>query len=194
MQKQITYLKSVYKLKDLPQSSYPEIILCGRSNVGKSSFINSLFNRKTLAKTSSTPGKTRSLNYYMVDQLFYLVDLPGFGYARVSKEERDYWDKLIREYFAAGRPIRAAFHLIDSRHKPTPLDIQLNKYLRINNLETIFILSKADKLSNSQLAVSKRQVKEIFPEAGSDNRLIAYSAVEHTGRKEVLRILSHLFE
>lgn len=189
MLKNITYVKSVYKLKDLPTEKYPELILCGRSNVGKSSFINSLFNKKSLAKTSSTPGKTRSLNYYNVEDKFYLVDLPGFGYAKVSKEERDYWSKLIQDYLSSGRKINCAFHLIDSRHKPTPLDIQLNKYLRVNGMQIVFILTKSDKLNRSEIAVSKKQVIETFPEASGDENLIFYSAINHTGRKEVMKKL-----
>lgn len=192
MFKNITYLKSVYKLKELPEKLYPEIILCGRSNVGKSSFLNSLFNRKALAKTSSTPGKTRSLNYYNVDDQLFLVDLPGFGYAQVSKQEREYWNKLIQEYFVSGRQIISAFHLIDSRHKPTPLDLQLNRFLKSNNLPIIFILNKVDKLSGSEMAQSRRQVIEAFPEAKTDGSIICYSSVDHTGRKEVMKKLTSL--
>jgi len=192
MLKQITYLKSVYKLKDLPENKLPEIILCGRSNVGKSSFINSLFNRKSLAKTSSTPGKTRALNYYLIEDKFYLVDLPGFGYAKVSKEERDYWNKLLQDYFSSGRNIISAFHIIDSRHKPTPLDLQLNAFLKKNNLSSIFLLNKVDKLNRSEIIQSRKLLVEAFPEASTGDNVIFYSSVDHTGRKEVIKKLLSL--
>src|SRR3989339_1840308 len=93
------FIKSAFNLSEIPKCRLPEVVLCGRSNVGKSSFINSLFNKKGLAKTSSSPGKTKSLNFYLVEKKFYMVDLPGFGYAKVSKTEREKWQKLIEDYF-----------------------------------------------------------------------------------------------
>ena len=98
--KKIEFVKSVSELTQLPKIELPEIVLAGRSNVGKSTFINSLFKRKGIAKTSSTPGKTRTINYYLVDNKFYFVDLPGFGYAKVAKKERDYWERLLIKYFS----------------------------------------------------------------------------------------------
>ena len=105
------FVKSVYNLKDLPKEKLPEVILCGRSNVGKSSFINSLFSRKDLAKISSTPGKTRSINYYLIDDKFYIVDLPGYGFAKTSKKEREYWGKLIGDFISESKNIVLAFEL-----------------------------------------------------------------------------------
>jgi GTP-binding protein len=101
MFKKQEFVKSVYNVSQLPETKKPEIILCGRSNVGKSSFINSLFNRKDLAKISSTPGKTRSINYYLINEKFYIVDLPGFGYAKISKKEREFWGNLIKDFLNA---------------------------------------------------------------------------------------------
>jgi GTP-binding protein len=185
MFKEIEYLKSVFNKTGMPKSILPEIALCGRSNVGKSSFINSLFNRKNIAKTSSTPGKTRSINFYLVEKLFFLVDLPGFGFAKVSKEERSRWDKLIDDYFLSGRNIKLVFHFIDSRHKPTPSDIQLNKYLKELAIPTIVILNKIDKLKQSGLASLNKEICSFFPELIIGENLLYYSAVKGTGRSTV---------
>jgi GTP-binding protein len=185
MFKEIEFLKSVFNKTGMPKSILPEIALCGRSNVGKSTFINSLFNRKYIAKTSSTPGKTRSINFYLVEKLFYLVDLPGFGFAKVSKEERSRWDKLIDDYFLSGRNIKLVIHFIDSRHKPTSTDIQLNKYLKELAIPTIVILNKIDKLKQSGLALLKKEICSFFPELILGENLLYYSAVKGTGRSAV---------
>lgn len=186
----IKFIKSVFKIEDFPKSSLPEVILCGRSNVGKSSLINSLFNRKDLAKTSSTPGKTRSINYYLVDEKFYIVDLPGFGYAKISRKEREQWAELIERYFSVSENISLAFHLIDSRHKPTELDMKLNVLLKHYNLPYNVVLTKIDKLKQSELALAKKMVKDFFPELISGSNLFVFSTVKKTGRKELLHQLS----
>ena len=108
------FITSVFNISDLPKQSLPEVVLCGRSNVGKSSFINSLFNRKDLAKTSSTPGKTRSINYYQIDNNFFIVDLPGYGYAKASMSERKKWGKLINDFFSVSKNIKLTIHLLDN--------------------------------------------------------------------------------
>ena len=185
------FIKSVYDLKDIPDLRLPEIILCGRSNVGKSSFINSLFNRKELAKISSTPGKTRSINYYMIDDKFYVVDLPGYGYAKVSMEERKRWGKLVNEFINISGNIILACHIIDSRHKPTELDHQLNILLKHSEIPYLIILSKSDKLKQSELIPSKKLVMNTFNEL-TENEIIIYSAVKKTGRKEVLKKFSSI--
>lgn len=188
------FISSVFDLKQLPETGLPEVILCGRSNVGKSSFINSLFNRKNLAKISSTPGKTRSINYYLIDEKFYIVDLPGFGYAKISMQEREYWAKLIAGYMKKSSNIALAFHLVDSRHKPTELDVNLNSLLKHSDIPYIIVLSKIDKLKQSEYGLAQKRVKLSFPELISGDNLINYSAVKKTGRKEVLQRLSVLFE
>ncbi len=189
----IKFIKSVFKIEDLPKSSLPEVILCGRSNVGKSSLINSLFNRKNLAKTSSTPGKTRSINYYLVDEKFYLVDLPGFGYAKASKKEREYWAELVEGYFSRSKNISLAFHLIDSRHKPTDLDVKLNELLQYYNLSYNIILTKIDKLNQSELALAKKGIKNFFPGLSFGSNLFVYSAVKKTGKKELAQRITSLY-
>ncbi|MBU0559821.1 MAG: ribosome biogenesis GTP-binding protein YihA/YsxC [Bacteroidetes bacterium] len=190
---EIKFVKSIANLKDIPKDGLPEVILCGRSNVGKSSFINSLFNKKNLAKTSSTPGKTRTLNYYLVENKFYLVDLPGFGYAKVSKKEREDWQRLIENYLQTSANIKLAFHLIDSRHSPTQLDILLHNFIRDLEIPNNIILSKIDKLKQSEAASSKRTVVEFFPELNLGDNLFVYSSIKNTGKKEITRLLENLF-
>jgi len=165
------------------------VILCGRSNVGKSSFINSFFQNK-IAKTSSTPGKTRSINYYMVDDRFFIVDLPGYGYAKTSQKEREYWGKLISDFLDFALPdIVFAFHLIDSRHKPTTLDEAMKNMLEKKNIEYKILLSKSDKLNQAELAKTKKEIKLFAPYLKYNENLVLYSAVKNTGRKEVANLL-----
>jgi len=185
----IEFVKSVSVLNQLPELELPEIALAGRSNVGKSSFINTIFNRKGLAKISSTPGKTRTLNYYNVENKFYLVDLPGFGYAKVSKTERDNWEKLLIKYFRNNPKISRIIHFIDSRHKPTQLDIILNKFLIELDIPYIVILNKTDKLKQSELAKAKKDITEIFPELSMGDNLFLFSSVKGTGKKELTNFL-----
>ena len=187
------FVKSVFAIKELPKDNLPEIILCGRSNVGKSSFLNSLFNKKDLAKTSSTPGKTRSINYYLIDKKFYIVDLPGFGYAKISKTEREYWARLIQEFLSESNNIWLAFHLIDSRHKPTELDFKLNAMLHFFNIPFVVLLSKIDKLKQSEISDAKKNAIESFPELSLEDNLLIYSAVKNFGHKEILQRLSKIF-
>lgn len=191
--KEVEFIKSVYKNSDIPKLKLPEVVLCGRSNVGKSSFLNSLFNKKNLAKTSSTPGKTRSINYYQVENKFYIVDLPGFGYAKVSKTERDSWQKLIENYISSPSNISLAFHLIDSRHDPTPLDILLHNFLIEHSIPYIAILTKSDKLKQSEIAKAKRNIISTFPELNYQDNLFLYSSVRGTGKKDILNMLTRLF-
>jgi GTP-binding protein len=183
----------VYNLKELPKENLPVVILCGRSNVGKSSLINLLFNRKNLAKTSSTPGKTRSINYYKIDDKFYIADLPGYGYAKTSKKEREYWGKLINEYLSTVKNIVLAFHLIDSRVGPTELDVQLNSFLSAQKIKFIVIMTKIDKLKQSEQIASRESVQKKFPELVLNDTLMVYSSVKGLGKKELLRKLSALF-
>lgn len=190
--KKIEFIKPVYNLTELPKQNLPTIVLCGRSNVGKSSFINSLFNTK-LAKTSSHPGKTRSINYYLVENKFYLVDLPGFGYARVSKSERDAWQHLLEKYFSLNKNIDLAVHIIDSRHDPMQLDIELNEFLHNQSIPYFVILNKSDKLKQSELASARKQITKFFPELIYGENMLFYSTIKGTGKKEVVKLLTSLF-
>jgi GTP-binding protein len=189
----IKFIKSASGIKDLPKNKLPEVVLCGRSNVGKSSFINSLFKKKNLAKTSSTPGKTRTLNYFLVQNKFYIVDLPGFGYAKVSKTEREEWNKLIQSYFRNTDNIMYAIHLIDSRHEPTDLDILLNELLIDLEIPYIILLNKIDKCKQSEIAKAVKNIKSFFPNASVGDNVILHSAVTGKGRKEIFSFLQNLF-
>lgn len=189
----LEFVKPVYSIKEIPAQRRPEIILCGRSNVGKSTFINTIFNRKNLAKTSSTPGKTRSINYYNIDDKLYMVDLPGFGYAKTAKSERDSWAKLIDEFLEKSGNISLAFHIIDSRHDPLESDIHLNSLLQEIDLPYIVILNKVDKLKQSEIAAAKKNITNFFPELSYGDNLMLYSAIKGTGKKEVINRISTLF-
>jgi GTP-binding protein len=171
----------------------PEVVLCGRSNVGKSSFINSLFNKRNLAKTSSTPGKTRSINYYQIDEQFYMVDLPGYGYAKTSLSERRKWGKLINDFFSMSGNIHLTIHLIDSRHHPTELDVSLNAMLKNLSLPYIVLLNKSDKLKQSEFAKSVKDTKKIFPELRLNENMFFFSSVKGTGSKEIKKLLAAVF-
>jgi len=193
MFKEQKFIKSVYSIEEIPKLRFPEVVLCGRSNVGKSSFINSLFNRKDLAKISSTPGKTRSINYYQIDNNFYIVDLPGYGYAKVSAYERKKWAKLIEDFFTNSKMINLVIHIIDARHKPTELDLKLNQLLKDLNLPYIFLLNKSDKLKQSEFKQSFKNLSEEFPEAKLNENTFFYSAIKGTGKKEIKSYLLSTF-
>lgn len=190
---QIKFVKSVVRLKDLPATKYPEIVLCGRSNVGKSTFINTLFSRKKIAKTSSTPGKTQTLNYYLVNEKYYIVDLPGFGYAKVPLAEKNAWQKLIEDFLRFSENITYAFHFIDSRYPPTKLDEALNYYLRELEIPYITLLNKIDKLNQSEKSKSIKTLLEKFDELILNENLFLFSSTKGIGKKEVLNVFNKLF-
>ena len=187
------FIASTFNITELPKQTFPEVVLCGRSNVGKSSFINSLFNRKDLAKISSTPGKTRSINYYLIDNNFHLVDLPGYGYAKASMSERKKWGKLINYYFSTSKNIKLTVQLLDSRHNPSELDVQLNKMLKDMALPYIVLLNKSDKLKQSEFSKIVKSLKNFFPELLLDENLFFFSSIDGTGNKDIKKILSSLF-
>ena len=193
MFEKIHFIKSAYKHDELPTSGLPQLILCGRSNVGKSSFINSLFNKKNLAKTSSTPGKTRSINFYNVDDVFFIVDLPGFGYAKTSHTEREKWNKLVSEYILTSKNIHHAFHIVDSRYKPTELDIQLKQWLEKANNNYSVILNKVDKLNQSEASRAVKEVLSVFQGLRLNEDIFQYSSVQGKWIKPILKKLSELF-
>ena len=159
----------------------PEVAFLGRSNVGKSSLINSLLLRKGLARTSNTPGRTQSINYFLINDLFYFVDLPGYGYAKVSKTMRADWGKMAERYLSKPEDLVLCIQLIDSRHPPTALDRELNEWLLMNEKPSIVVATKADKLSRNQL---QKQLKETGEQLGS-RHVIAYSSETGFGRDSV---------
>ncbi|MFO7810019.1 MAG: ribosome biogenesis GTP-binding protein YihA/YsxC [Candidatus Delongbacteria bacterium] len=169
---------------DIPELAH--IVFTGRSNVGKSSLINSILNRKKLAKTGNTPGKTRLINFFLVNSSFYFVDLPGYGYAAVSKTERQKWAKMIRAYLNASNSIKLAFSILDIRHKPTQNDITLIEMFDSINIPQIIILNKKDKISNNKLFVQSRMFKKILSDLKTIIDIVPYSAVTNFNREKVL--------
>ena len=146
--------------KQYPKGSLPEIVLVGKSNVGKSSFINTMLNRKNLARTSNTPGKTRQINFYNIDNNFYFVDLPGYGYSKMSKEEKIISGKYIEEYLEKRDNIHLIILVLDIRHKPTADDILMHKYILKTNLPYIVVTNKADKIAVTKVDTAVEEIKK----------------------------------
>jgi len=184
--KEVELAAAAFDAKSFVKASRPEVAFIGRSNVGKSSLINTSLNRKNLARTSSTPGKTQALYFYLVNRSFYLVDLPGYGYARVSKEVRRRWAPLIEGYLRERESLCGCVHLIDSRHPPTADDLLMAEWLRHYRLPTITVATKADKLSRGaqkqRLALIRRELK-----LAAEEPLLLFSAVTGQGREELWR-------
>lgn len=176
----------------LPAADRPEFAFSGRSNVGKSSLINKLCNRKNLARVSATPGKTATINFYRVDTA-YFVDLPGYGFAKVSNAERARWDELINGYFEAGRPLKLLVQLLDCRHDPSADDRQMLEYLRYHRIPFVVVLTKADKLKKSEVAPCLARFEEICAEYGC-RRVFLTSAEKGTGVEELRACLDAQLE
>jgi GTP-binding protein len=174
------FVKGCAKWEQLPRDGTPEVAFVGRSNVGKSSLLNKLVKRKKLAYTSKTPGKTREFNFFRIDNRFYLVDLPGFGYAKVPKAERNRWAALLGRYLTEREPLRAVVHLIDSRHPPMESDEDVIDFLRGGDVPHLLALTKADKLSGNQRAQSVRRVEDLLASVGLELPIVLTSA--KTGR------------
>jgi GTP-binding protein len=173
-----------------PQARYPEICFAGRSNVGKSTLINALMNHSGLARTSNTPGKTREMNYYQIDEQCYFVDLPGFGYAKVSKKERERWGRDIRTYLQQRETIRLVLHLVDIRHKPSTLDEEFFYWLGSNHMPFAVILNKADKLSKNKQQQSAARLRRILDEMNIEVPVILSSAEKKSGVGEVRELIA----
>lgn len=188
--KKAHFVTGAPSLSACPNPFYPEIGLAGRSNVGKSSLINALVSHSGLARTSNTPGKTRQINYYLVDDKTYLVDLPGFGYAKVSKKERERWGRDIRDYLLERPTLRLVIHLVDIRHKPSKLDEEFFYWLGTNRLPFIVVLTKADKISHNKRQQSKARLRRILDEMNIEVPMIISSVKDNTGIKKVRSLIS----
>lgn len=177
----------------LPENVFPEIAFAGKSNVGKSSLINALMNRKSFARTSATPGKTQTINFYNINSEIYLVDLPGYGYARVSESEKIEWGKLIERYLHGSKQLRAVFLLIDIRHDPSANDKMMYDWILKQGYEPIIIATKLDKIKRSQI---QKQVKAI--KVGLNlvpgTVIIPFSAETKQGRDEIWNLVDSLLE
>ena len=169
----------------LPDNPGVEIAFAGKSNVGKSSLINGLLNRKALARTSSQPGKTQTINFYKINQEFYFVDLPGYGYAKVSAAEREKWGKMIERYLHSSNQLQLVFLLIDIRHEPSQNDVMMYDWICHNGFTPVIIATKADKIKRSQL---QKNIKIIRQKLGmqKDELLFPFSALTRQGRDEIL--------
>ena len=192
-----------------PETELTEIAFAGRSNVGKSSLINSLLNRKALARTSSQPGKTQTINYYYVEGKpehqeqaadlpeaeaaceLYLVDLPGYGFTRASVEVREKWGRMIERYLQTSKQLRAVLLLLDIRHAPTANDRQMYEWIRTNGYEPILIATKLDKIKRSQLQKQLKMIRETLG-AGKETKIIPFSSETKQGREQVWELLSEL--
>lgn len=175
------------------QSQYPtdnkaEFLLVGRSNVGKSSFINTLIERKNFARTSSKPGKTQTLNFYLVNNKFYLVDVPGYGYASVSKDKQKKFGLMIEEYLKNRTNLKHVFLLIDYRHKPTEDDVLMYEFLKYYNLDIAIVATKYDKISKNNRLKQDKLIKDTLKISDDDN-FVTFSTVTKKGRAEILEIL-----
>lgn len=177
-----------------PNNDMPELILLGRSNVGKSSFINSIANNRKLAFVGAKPGRTRTINFYLLNESFYLVDLPGYGYAKASWTEKDRWHKSIDEYLKSRlKSINAAFFLLDIRHAPSDDDKLMWEWLQYYGIDTVVVATKADKLNRSQI---NERINSLRKELGlyEDVPVVPFSALTKQGREQVLMLIDKILE
>lgn len=182
------FVISAASKKQYPEEGIPEIALAGRSNVGKSSFVNRLIARKNLARTSSKPGKTQTLNYYKINDLFHFVDVPGYGYAKVSKTERKRWGEMMEEYFSERENLTAVFLITDVRHEPTKDDCMMYDYLKHFDFPVTVIATKADKIPKGKQASYIKRTKQTL-NMDQEDRVILFSAETSIGKEEVWGML-----
>lgn len=189
------FITSAVKREQYPETGLPEIAFVGRSNVGKSSIINALTNRRKLAKVSQTPGKTRLINFFLINNNeAYLVDLPGYGYAKVSKTEKSSWGNTIETYLNDRNELKRVVLLVDSRHKPTADDIQMHEWIKFYGYDEVIIATKSDKLSNNELRKSEKIIREAL-KLNKEDKLYFFSSVNKKGKDELIdNLFGPLFE
>ncbi len=175
----------------LPENEWPEIAFAGKSNVGKSSLINGLLNRKALARTSAQPGKTQTINFYNVNQSMYLVDLPGYGYAKVTQEIREKWGKLIERYLHGSKQLKAVFLLIDIRHEPSENDKRMYDWIVWNGYDPIIIATKLDKIKRSQIEKQLKLIR-VGLAVKPGTKILPFSAETKQGRDEIWALIEEL--
>jgi len=190
--KSAEFIKSAVKPADYPPAILPEIVFAGRSNVGKSSLINTLVNRKRLARTSSTPGRTQLINFFEINESFAFVDIPGYGYAKVPAKVRGRWAAMIETYLSTRETLKGLVLIMDIRRKLGPLESAVVEWLSLRHLPTILVLTKADKLSRSRQLDRQRHAAEVFPDAGAD--IILFSAKTRLGRDHVWKAIKGLID
>lgn len=176
----------------LPENTLPEIAFAGKSNVGKSSLINGLINRKALARTSAQPGKTQTINFYNVNEALYLVDLPGYGYAKVTQEIREKWGQLIERYLHGSKQLKAVFLLIDIRHDPSENDKNMYEWIVYQGYDPIIIATKLDKIKRSQV---QKQLKAIWTglNVKPGTQILPFSASTKQGREEIWAVMEEIY-
>lgn len=174
---------SAVRPNQYPDTQFPEIALAGRSNVGKSSFINKMLNRKALARTSSKPGKTQTLNFFLINEQLFYVDVPGYGYAKVSKKEREAWGKMIETYITSREQLRAVVLLVDLRHSPTEDDVMMYDFLKHYGIPTIIVATKADKIPKGKWEKHAKVVRETL-QIEDDDELILFSSETGMGKEK----------
>jgi len=178
------FVISAVSKKQYPNEGLPEIALAGRSNVGKASLINKVINRKNLARTSGRPGKTQALNFYRINEEFFFVDLPGYGFAKVSQKIKEQWAKFIEEYLKGRKELRGVIQVVDIRHEPTNDDLTMYEWLQFYQLPTLIVATKADKISRGQWQKHTKQIKEKL-KLPSSQPLVIFSAETGQGVEEV---------
>lgn len=186
----VSLVISAASKKQWPEDEMPEIALAGRSNVGKSTFINTLLSRKNFARTSSNPGKTQLLNFYDVDSQLRFVDVPGYGYARVSKKEREKWGRLIEEYLTQRKNLQAVVSLVDARHQPTEDDQLMYEFLKFYEIPVILVATKADKIPKGKWNQAENQIKKALQFDSTDDFII-FSSVSKTGYEEAWQAIEN---
>jgi GTP-binding protein len=192
--KKAGFLSSSPDLKQCPKTDLPEFAFIGRSNVGKSSLINMLTDHKNLAKVSQTPGKTRLINHFNINDTWFLVDLPGYGYAKMSKSEKPKLDKMINDYLQRRISLRLTFLLIDSRHELLPIDKQFITWLFKNHVPFVIILTKSDKLNRTQLSRNLKSLELALAEFNPAPEIISTSSVDRRGKEEILQVIEQSLE
>jgi len=183
------FVNSITDLSQLPTAHLPEIVFIGRSNVGKSSLINKICNKGKLAKTSSVPGRTRQLNYYLINEEFYFVDLPGYGYAKVPEQIKTGWRKLVEEYISSRKNIKIVFELMDSRHDPTYLDQLMVNWLEYYELNYAIVLTKSDKISQTKMERQIYRTSKIVNNDELCKDFIPFSAINGEGKGIVMKLI-----
>lgn len=182
------FILSAVAPKHFLRDGLPQVAFAGRSNVGKSSVINRLLNRKNFARVGAAPGKTTQINYFKIDNAFYLVDLPGYGYAKVSKAERDRWGKLMESYFADPELMTLGVMIVDSRHKPTADDCTMARWYREAGCPFVVVANKLDKLKKSEIEPNLQTIRDTL-ELGEEDVVIPFSAEKGTGRQELVSVI-----
>lgn len=189
----VEFVTSAVRRSQYPEEKYPEFLLVGRSNVGKSSFINTLVNRKNLARISAIPGKTQTLNFYFINECFYLVDVPGYGFARVSKSLKNKFGLIIEDYLKERNCLKSVFMLVDFRHKPTNDDVLMYDYLKYYDIPVTIVATKCDKVGKNSYEKNKKIIRDTL-RVRDDDEIVLFSTVSKVGKQDIHEKISFFLE